>query len=528
MHRTRRDFLADVGRGMLVASVGATLATELELVPRAFANDQGPGRLAFGNLETLADLLQDTPVDKQLPLLVQRIREGTPLRDLVAAGALANARQCGGQDYVGWHTFMALAPAFEMSKELPSERAALPVLKVLYRNAQVMQRNGGPRSEVLKPAEVGKLPAGRPASEVLRDAVRDKDTARADAALTALADSNPDDAYTALHPLLEDAMFPDADGVHGSVLAWRAWATLDLTGKEHAATLLRQSVHYCLNMERRASNGGYEPAVRSVLPRLLERFPLAAQAAGTRRPEDAWVAELAQTIGSGNRDQAAEAIAAALAEGFDPQAVGEALSLAANALLLRDDGRPSATGTAGTKFMKGTGSVHGDSAGVHASDAVNAWRNIARVSNPRNAAASLIVAAYLVTPNVGNNSHLSKELWPLASHLEQVRGKDPAALLLAAEEAIRANDQTLACAAVHRYGELDGAPRAVLDLLLKYAVSEDGALHAEKYYRTASEEFAAGRPAFRWRQLAALARVTASEYGQPAPGYAEACELLKV
>jgi len=25
-----------------------------------------------------------------------------------------------------------------------------------------------------------------------------------------------------------------------------------------------------------------------------------------------------------------------------------------------------------------------------------------------------------------------------------------------------------------------------------------------------------------------LARVTASEYGQPAPGYAQACELLKV
>ena len=106
--------------------------------------------------------------------------------------------------------------------------------------------------------------------------------------------------------------------------------------------------------------------------------------------------------------------------------------------------------------------------------------------------------------------------------------KDAESLLRQAEEAIRANDQTLACAAVHRYGELGHSPRAVLDLLLKYAISEDGALHAEKYYRTASEEFAANRPAFRWRQLSALARVTASEYGQPAPGYAEACKLLKV
>jgi len=53
------------------------------------------------------------------------------------------------------------------------------------------------------------------------------------------------------------------------------------------------------------------------------------------------------------------------------------------------------------------------------------------------------------------------------------------------------------------------------------------ALHAEKYYRTVSEEFAR-KLAFRWRQFVALARITASEYGQAAPGHAEAGELLKV
>jgi hypothetical protein len=62
--------------------------------------------------------------------------------------------------------------------------------------------------------------------------------------------------------------------------------------------------------------------------------------------------------------------------------------------------------------------------------------------------------------------------------------------------------------------------------LLRYAISEDGALHAEKYYQTVAEEFAATRPAFRWRQLVGLARVTASEFGRPAPGYAEARDLL--
>jgi hypothetical protein len=88
--------------------------------------------------------------------------------------------------------------------------------------------------------------------------------------------------------------------------------------------------------------------------------------------------------------------------------------------------------------------------------------------------------------------------------------------------------QAHASALVHRYGDLGHAPRPVFDLLLRYAVSEDGALHAEKFYRTVSEEFATSRAAFRWRHLVGLARVTASEFGRPAPAMAEARALLKV
>jgi len=92
---------------------------------------------------------------------------------------------------------------------------------------------------------------------------------------------------------------------------------------------------------------------------------------------------------------------------------------------------------------------------------------------------------------------------------------------------VRQNLQARAAAIVSQYGTLGHEPRPVFELLLRYAVSEDGALHAEKFYRTVSEEFAATRPVFRWRQLIALARVTASEYGRPAPGVAEAREALK-
>src|SRR5262249_20803827 len=123
---------------------------------------------------------------------------------------------------------------------------------------------------------------------------------------------------------------------------------------------------------------------------------------------------------------------------------------------------------------------------------------------------------------------LTWEPYPRAEARERLQVNDRDALLREAEAAIKNKDQGLATAAVARYGALGGEPRPGFGLLLRSAVREDGALHAEKYYRTVTEEFQAMRPAFRWRQLVGLARVTASEYGTPAPGYADACRLLKL
>ena len=107
-------------------------------------------------------------------------------------------------------------------------------------------------------------------------------------------------------------------------------------------------------------------------------------------------------------------------------------------------------------------------------------------------------------------------------------GEDPKTLLGETETAIRGKDQLRAAALVARYGQRGHDPRPVFDLLLKFATSEDGALHAEKYYNTVTAEFAATRPAYRWGQLVALARVTASEYGYRSAGYDEAKKLLGV
>jgi hypothetical protein len=234
---------------------------------------------------------------------------------------------------------------------------------------------------------------------------------------------------------------------------------------------------------------------------------------------------MSQSLFSATGAQAAEMAAAALAEGFSPDTVGEAISLAANQLVLRDMGRGPELEVTG----KPIGSVHGDSVGVHACDSANAWRNMTRVADTRNSFACVILGAYqLAMDRAMRGDFLNWKPLPLPFHVAQVTATDPAVLLRDAETMIRENMQARASAIIHRYGQLGLPPKPVFDLMLRYACSEDGSLHAEKYYRTATQEFATTRPAFRWRQLVALARVTASEYGRPDPGYEEARKLLKV
>ncbi len=516
--RNRREFLSDVGRGMLVASVGSAVAGELGLAT-ALA-EETPKALSFGSLEPLVCLMQETPVKDLLPALVAQLKAGTDLRKLTAAAALANARTFGGEDYIGFHTMMALAPALHMSQELPTDLQPLAVFKVLYRNTARIQEQGGRKQEVLQPVKPALISGTRPGGETLREAVRSKKVDAAEQVFAAIAQHSPEDAFNDLLYAVHDQT-----EVHRVVLPYRAWDLLGLIGKEQAHTLLRQSVRYCVKAEAWQGNATRDEP-RTMLPALLEEHKLLGRPRGTKKAENGWVDEFSLTIIKSTPVQAAAAAAAALAEGISPDDIGEAMTLAANQLILRDLGRTPRDEVA----TKPVGSVHGDSIGVHASDSANAWRNMARVSNDRNCYASLILGCYQVAldRSARGGDFLNWQPLPVARHLNEVKSTEPAALLREAEEAIRGNLQAKASAIIARYGELGHPSGPAFQLMLRFAVSEDGALHAEKFYRTSAEGFAATRDTFRWRHLVALARVTASEFGRPAPGIAEARSLLNV
>jgi hypothetical protein len=514
--RTRRDMLADIGRGMFVAGLGTSMATDLGLAPAWAAED--PGRLTFGDLEPLVAFIQETPPEKIIPAAVEKLKKGTELKQLVAAAGLANARAFGGEDYIGFHTLMALVPAWHMSQEEKNDaKKPLAVLKVLMRNASRLKDTDNHHKDVLKPITATAQKRLTP-PEAVRDAVRRGNLAEAERAYAQLA-STPESA-------LNNLMFMVDDGaeVHRVVLVSRSWDLLNFVGTDKAHTMLRQSVHYCIKSEQ-PNQAKYNAPIREMLPKLLDQYKLAGKSAGTRKADDAYVSQLCEVIFKESPERAADAVAAALGEGQDPVAVGEAISLAANLLVLRDEGRPKEW----AQPNKPVGSVHGDSIGVHACDSVHAWRNIAMSGDNRTRNSSLILAAYQVARDKGNRGDLFNkwENYPRPEHLEKVKDVADDALLKGLAGAIRDKDQARAAALTARLGAAKADPADVFAVLRDFAISEDGALHSEKYYRTTTDEFAHTREAFRWRQIIALARVTASAYGYPAPGFKDSCEILK-
>ena len=500
---SRRQFLESSWKTTLSASLGVAFANQLGFaaaLPRWALE-----RLRFGALDPLVDLMQATPADALLPLLAKQLKSGTSLADLVGAAALANARGHGGTNYNGYHALMALMPSYELAAQMQKPYAALPVLKVIHRNARFLQESEHATADALAPLE------GNAGDSALVEHIRAGDIDKAERSLAALESRTPLAAYEELQAVVRDDM-----NVHRVVLAWRAYDLLRLTGTDQALTMLRQSVRFCIDEDSAQQKRGHYPnAFRALLPQLMEKHGLLTREKGSRAAGDADIERLADSFFGASCASAADTAAEALAAGTDPLDVGRALSLASARLLLHDPGLPR------EQPGKPIGSVHGASVGVHASDAANAWKHIAAVGGARNAFASLIAGAYHTAGQSGGVGKLAYD-----HDAETCTKKEPAALLDEISGRIRARDQKGACAAARRYCELGHPAADLFSMLLPFAISEDGALHAEKFFRTAQEEHANAREKHRATYLVALTRVMASHYGFPAPGVEQARQLL--
>src|SRR5262245_48449811 len=206
---------------MLAVLVGSGLAAELGLAAEDNKDDQAK---TSANLARLSQIIQQSATKDLLPALGRELKHGTSLKELIAAGALANVRAFGGQDYNGYHSFMALCPSYAMAMALPEKERPLPILKVLYRTSTHIHGAHCAGEDRLAKVEPGTLDEKTSPGEQIRDAARARTLAQAEQGFTSLK-GTPEQTYDDLQLMIQDDL-----NVHRIVLAWRAWEVLDFIG----------------------------------------------------------------------------------------------------------------------------------------------------------------------------------------------------------------------------------------------------------------------------------------------------------
>jgi len=174
----------------------------------------------------------------------------------------------------------------------------------------------------------------------------------------------------------------------------RAWQLIDLVGQENAATMMRQSVHYCVSLEKN------QKFVEMVSPRAT-CWPVRwtstgwpSKPLGTRTADDGTLEALSQTIfkshpGAGGGSRRGRAGRGFLAghgrrKPCRWRATSSCFAIPVAGRIRSQRGKPE-------------GSVHGDSIGVHACDNDQCLAEHGRRSPTSGiAAACLIMAAYQV------------------------------------------------------------------------------------------------------------------------------------
>ena len=414
---------------------------------------------------------------------------------------------------------MAMLPALNISTQLPAERQPLPVLKVIYRNSAQFQSHGGASKKTLMALHAAEHSAEGDMGLKIREACRIADIeCRRERSSPACGMPRRRRCSTPCSRPCRTTSTSTGSCLPIARTAWSACSARNMP------TRCCGSASFCADGRLEAEHKRHKQTdipIRTVMPKLLDQYKLVGKTPGKRDPGDAAVDELASTIYNGPPASSADAAAAALADGISHE-VGRRSHFAgvqharAPARTGGNHGGPTAIRPAFTRPTPPTPSA--------------TWPAI---TDAKHGVCGLIVAAYhSASHNALQDRRLSARRPPQVDQSDRCGRPARRVRRRGQGTTIRAAPPPRSQSTARRASRVDG----VFQTLLKYTISEDGRLHGEKFFHTVGEEYSTTRPAFRWRQITALARVTASAYGYDrqdkhgfhAPGYEEACKLLGV
>src|SRR6266481_5663431 len=345
MSSTRRQFLSTAASAAAFAGTAQLgLLSKLPCVSAEEAKSSGNVVKLADEIEPLVRLLEETPREKLLEEVGQRIRGGTSYREIVAALLLAGVKNVQPRPGVGFefHAVLVVNSAHLASISSPDEQRWLPIFWALdyFKSSQaVSAQKGRERGEgdwTMAPVDEGRVPPPHKALQAFTDAMDRWDEAAADAAVAGLARTA---GANELFDVFARYGCRDFRSIgHKAIFVANSWRTLNTVGWQYAEPVLRSLAYALL-----AREGANNPAESD----LDADRPGRKNAALARKFRDDWQSgkidshathDVLATIYAGDSDQICNQILETINNGVSPQSVWDALLVGAGELLMRQPG----------------------------------------------------------------------------------------------------------------------------------------------------------------------------------------------
>jgi hypothetical protein len=334
---TRRRFVTGTLQAGALAGLGDFAF--LSGLPAPAAEDKvTPGTVQFSpETEPLVRLIEDTPRDKVLEAVAERIRQGTSYKQLLGAVFLAGVRGIQPRP-VGFkfHAVLVINSAHLASLAATDNDRWLPLFWAVDNFKGSQARNKAEGDWHMAPVDEAKLPPSWKAKERFVEAMDNWDEAATDRAVAALARTASPGEIIELFYRYGCRDFRDIG--HKAIYVANSWRTLQVIGWRHAEPVLR-SLAYALLEHRERGNPGKEDyeadrPYRENLKRVarmghLSKTTIYSPAAGVR---------LHNELREVSPADACEMVASMVKAGVKPECVWDGLFLTAGELLMRQPG----------------------------------------------------------------------------------------------------------------------------------------------------------------------------------------------
>ncbi|MSU47899.1 MAG: hypothetical protein EXS37_02200 [Opitutus sp.] len=333
----RRSFLRTAATAGALAGLG-DLAFLVGL-PRVSAAEAklDPKAVRFTpEIEPLVRMLEDTPRERLLEEVGDRIKRGTSYREILAALLLAGVRNIQPRP-VGFkfHAVLVVNSAHLASQNSPEADRWLPIFWALDQFKVSQARDVREGDWTLGPVDEAAVPPKEKAAQAFTAAMDNWDTAAADPAVAGLVRATPPADVFDILCRLGARDFRDLG--HKAIYAANSWRALQSIGWQHAEPVLRSLAYAMLDHE------GGNPAQRDAeadRPGRRHHELVAKIPSGWRKgkPDTDATSVFLRTLREGSWENAGDRAVELLNRGVAPSSLWDAIFEGAGELLMRKPG----------------------------------------------------------------------------------------------------------------------------------------------------------------------------------------------